>query len=127
MEVETERAPRRVLAGFAALAVLMVVFTVGLARLVGQPAGEERVVVIPRGTAERIAAGERVELLPADLRFRLRDTLVVVNDDDTTHQVGPFTVAAGQRLEKRFSEAATLEGSCSLHPSGSITIEITDR
>ena len=127
MEVETERAPRRVLAGFAALAVLMVVFTVGLARLVGQPAGEERVVVIPQGTAERIAAGERVELLPADLRFRLRDTLVVVNDDDTTHQVGPFTVAAGQRLEKRFSEAATLEGSCSLHPSGSITIEITDR
>ena len=89
--------------------------------------GEERLVVIPAGTADRIAAGERVELLPADLRFRLRDTLVVVNNDTTTHQVGPFSVGAGQRLEKRFSEAATLQGSCSLHPSGSITIEITDR
>ena len=84
-------------------------------------------MVIPAGTADRIAAGERVELLPADLRFRLRDTLVVVNDDTITHQVGPFSVGAGQRLEKRFAEAATLQGSCSLHPSGSITIEITDR
>jgi len=124
---DTDHAPRRVLAGFVAAAVLLVALTVGLARVVGQRPGEERLVVIPAGTAARIAAGERVELLPADLRFRLRDTLVVVNDDDTTHQVGPFTVASGQRLEKRFSEAATLEGSCSLHPSGSITIEISDR
>ena len=72
MVPDTDRAPRRVLVAFGALAVLLVALTVGLARVVGERPGEERLVVIPAGTADRIAAGERVELLPADLRFRLR-------------------------------------------------------
>lgn len=121
---DTDRAPRRTLAAFGAMAVVLVGGSIGLARLLGSDEGEIRRIVIPPGTAERIDAGESVELIPADLRFRLRDQLVVVNNDSTTHQVGPFTVGAGQTLAKRFSEAATFQGSCSLHPSGDITIEI---
>ncbi len=98
--------------------------TVGLSRVLHAASGTDRVIVIPIGTADRLAAGDPVELIPADLRFQLRDRLVVVNNDSSTHVVGPFTVAAGQRLTKRFSEAATLTGACSLHPSGTITIEI---
>ncbi len=111
---------------FAAAGLVVVLASVGLSRLVEPPAGVERVVVIPAGTAQRLAAGEDVALLPDDLSFRLRDRLVVVNDDRSSHQVGPFVVAPGQRLEKRFSEAATLDGFCSLHTTGRITIEITE-
>ena len=120
-----ERSPRVALALLAVAGLVVVIASVGFSRLVQRPEGLERLVVIPAGTAERLAAGEDVALLPDDLRFRLRDRLVVVNDDLSSHQVGPFVVAPGQRLEKRFSEAATLDGFCSLHATGRITIEIT--
>ncbi len=121
---ETDRSPRRTLLIYLAVALVVLGATVGLSRALHADVGIDRVIVIPAGTAERIAAGEAVELIPADLRFQLRDRLVVVNNDSATHVVGPFTVAAGQQLTKRFSEAATIEGSCSLHPGGTITIEI---
>jgi hypothetical protein len=108
----------------AALAVLLVVGSIGLSRLLGASDGTEHVITIPRGTAERLSAGEDVELVPADLRLRLRDQLVVVNDDVAEHQVGPLSVPPGERLATRFSEAATIDGFCSLHPSGRITIEV---
>ena len=121
----SERSPRVAIAVLVAAGLVVVMVSVGLSRLVHRPEAVERLVVIPGGTAERLAAGEDVALVPDDLRFRLRDRLVVVNDDRSSHQVGPFVVPPGQRLEKRFSEAATLDGFCSLHATGRITIEIT--
>ena len=108
----------------AAMGLLLVLVSIGLSKLVGPADRGERVVVIPEGTAQRLAAGEDVALIPADLRFRLRDRLVVINDDVVGHRVGPFEVAPGGRLEKRFSEALTIEGFCSLHPGGRVRIEV---
>ncbi len=119
-----ERPPRFALLIYLLAAVALVGAALALGQLVEQPPGEERVITIPAGTGDRMAAGEDVELIPADLSFRLRDRLVVINNDDQVHQVGPFTVAPGDRLEKEFSEAASIEGFCSLHPSGRITITI---
>ena len=109
------------LAGIALVAGALV-----LAQVVDGPAPEQIVITIPAGTGDRMAAGEEVNLLPTDLSFKLRDHLIVVNNDDQVHQVGPFTVAPGDRVDKEFSEAATIEGFCSLHPSGKITITIGD-
>ena len=106
--------------------IALVAGALGLARVVEPPAPEQVVITIPAGTGDRMAAGEDVNLLPPDLSFKLRDHLIVVNEDDQVHQVGPFTVAPGDRLDKEFSEAATIEGFCSLHPSGRITITIGD-
>lgn len=110
--------------GLLVAAVIMVGGTIGLARIVGEPAGEVRLIDIPDGTAARLAAGEDVDIVPENLNLRLRDTLVLVNHDSVTHSIGPYRVAAGQRLETEMSKAATMEASCSLHPSGSITLEI---
>ena len=118
------RSSRWTLAALGLAGVLFVGSSLGLSRLIDRPEGVERRVVIPEGTARRLAAGEDVALLPADLRFRLRDRLVVVNDDVADHHVGPFVVAPGQTLDKRFSEAATIQGFCSLRASGRISIEI---
>jgi hypothetical protein len=122
--VPVDRSPRLVLLLFALAGIALVGTSIGLARLVGERDGVDRVIVIPAGTAERLAAGQDVALIPEDLDFRLRDRLIVINDDVVEHQVGPFTVAPGDRLERRFSEAATFEGFCSLHPGGRITIDI---
>ncbi len=109
---------------FALAGALMVVTAIGLSQWIGPREGAEHMIVIPEGTAQRLDAGEDVELFPSELSFRLRDQLIVVNEDSVGHQVGPYRVEPGQRLEQRFSEVATLEGFCSLHPGGRLTISV---
>lgn len=121
--------PRRVGPGatvglYVAAVLIFLVGSVGLARAFGGPHTIERVVVIPAGTASRVAAGEPVDIIPTDLTFNLDDTLVVVNEDSTGHTIGPYTVGPGERLETRLSKAATFSGFCSLHPSGNVDIKI---
>jgi len=109
---------------FIIVATAMVVGSVTLSRVVGQPEPGQHVITIPAGTAMRISLGHDVDIIPADLDFRLRDQLTVINDDSTAHQIGPFVIPAGDRLDTRFAEAATIEGFCSLHSSGRITINV---
>lgn len=120
----SDRSSRAVLVLFIIVAMAMVVGSVTLSRVVGQPEPEQHVITIPAGTAMRITLGHDVDIIPADLDFRLRDQLTVINDDSTAHQIGPFVIPAGDRLDTRFAEAATIEGFCSLHSSGRITINV---
>lgn len=83
---------------------------------------EQIQVTVAAGTAQRIAQGETVELLPRTLEVEVGDALEIVNEDAVTHDVGPYTVAPGQTLTQTFTAPGTLEGACTLHPSGSITI-----
>lgn len=81
-------------------------------------------VEVAAGTAERIAAGASIELLPPTLEVAVGDRLEIVNDDRVVHQVGPYTVAPGQTLRQSFTSPGTLEGACTLHPSGAIRIVV---
>ena len=81
---------------------------------------------IPPGTADRLAAGEVVELVPRELVVEVGDALRIVNDDDTDHIVGVFYVAAGETLTQRFQSVAVLEGECSVHPSGAFTLRVVE-
>jgi len=82
--------------------------------------------LIPAGTAERIAAGEEIEIVPAELVVEVGDALRIVNEDSADHIVGVFFVAAGETLTQRFNSTAVLEGECSVHPSGSFTLRVVD-
>jgi plastocyanin len=118
----TLRRARRgpILAGVAAVAAVVLLVVAVTATL----GSEEILVEVPAGTAERMAAGEEVELLPRTLRVSVGDRLRIVNHDDEAHEVGPYAVAPGQTLEQTFTSPGTLEGLCTLHPSGAITIEV---
>lgn len=109
-------------------ALLGLVLVASVAALVlvvqGQRATEVIRVEVAAGTADRIEAGEQVELLPPTLEVSVGDRLEIVNDDDVTHQVGPYTVAPGQTLRQSFTSPGTLEGACTLHPSGAIRIVV---
>jgi len=85
---------------------------------------EHLVVEVPLGTAARIAAGETVELLPSRLEFEVGDTLEIRNPDVEAHDVGPYTVAAGQSLTQTFATPGVLQGICTLHPDGEVTIVV---
>lgn len=80
--------------------------------------------LIPEGTAERIADGEQIEIVPAELVVEVGDTLRIVNEDSSDHVVGVFFVAAGETLTQRFNSEAVLEGECSVHPSGAFTLRV---
>jgi plastocyanin len=79
---------------------------------------------IPAGTAGRIAAGEVVEIVPAELVVKVGEAIRIVNNDSEDHIVGVFFVASGETLTQRFNSEGVLEGECSVHPSGAFTLRV---
>jgi len=86
----------------------------------------DREFVIPAGTADRIANGEDVEIVPAELVMSVGQSIRIENHDVVGHIVGVFYVGAGETLTQRFDTAGELSGECSVHPSGSFTLRVID-
>lgn len=82
--------------------------------------------LIPAGTADRIEAGEEVEIVPQELVMQTGESIRIVNEDDVGHVVGVFYVGAGETLTQRFDTPGELSGECSVHPSGSFTLRVVD-
>jgi hypothetical protein len=84
----------------------------------------EALYVIPKGTWERRMAGERLDILPQELRLMLgvRDTLVLRNDDEVPQVFGPVLVMPGQAFTMPFRQASTYQFACSLHVSGQLSV-----
>lgn len=82
--------------------------------------------LIPDGTAARIAAGETIEIVPAELTVHVGEAIRIVNDDTSNHVVGVFFVAAGETLTQRFQSPGVLQGECTVHPSGAFTLRILE-
>lgn len=80
--------------------------------------------VIPAGTAQRIAAGEAISVIPAKAIFVVGDILVLRNEDKVKHQLGPFWVPAGKTLNIPLLAASSFNYLCSIHPSGTIGIDV---
>ena len=91
------------------------------ARSSGPPPPDE-VITIPLGTADRLDRGEQVEVIPAELHLAVDQQLVVRNDDDRTHLLGPIVVRAGEVLRHRFRSPGRFVAECTVHPSGSLRI-----
>ena len=80
--------------------------------------------VIAPGTAARIESGESVEILPPVLTVHVGQTLRIINSDDRSHLIGPFSIAAGQTLTQTFVSVGTLDGACSIRPTNTFEIDV---
>lgn len=109
---------------FLGIGVLLAIGVALLVLVLSSLGSEELVVEVAPGTAERLAAGERIELLPRTLEVSVGDRLEIRNLDVVTHEVGPYVVAPGQTLRQTFTSPGTIEGMCTLHESGAITIVV---
>ncbi len=87
----------------------------------GQPTFD---YVIPAGSYARLEAGEKLDILPAEMEAELNDTIQIVNLDDRPHVLGPWFVGPGETLRQRFVTAGVFEGQCSVHPSGQFSITV---
>lgn len=81
--------------------------------------------VVPAGTADKVAQGVKVELMPSVVRLDVGDSLVIRNDDDQTAAVGPYIVKAGATLTQKFRRPQYLVGECTISGSGEIKIIVT--
>jgi hypothetical protein len=84
---------------------------------------------IPQGTWARRMAGDKVEILPAEIRLTLgvRDVLLLKNSDTVPQQFGPTLIMPGQSFRLPFERAASYQFACSAHASGQMSIIVEPR
>ena len=93
----------------------------------GLPSGQKATYtyVVPYGTAVRIDRGYKVDIMPTSLDVKVGESIRVVNQDNTTFAVGPFTVAAGHEVSMRFTNPGVLSGVCAVNEAGRFEIRVT--
>jgi hypothetical protein len=80
--------------------------------------GPQRIeLIIPAGTAARIAKGEPNPAIPENMTFVAGDTLVVKNLDLVNHRLGPLFIPVGSSTSLTLSDANSYAYSCSFQPS----------
>jgi plastocyanin len=78
--------------------------------------------VIPAGAGLALDAGTPLEILPAELRAQVGQSIEIVNVDDRGHLIGPWFVGAGETLRQEFTSPGEFIGTCTVHPSGEIRV-----
>lgn len=73
-------------------------------------------LVIPDGTAERVARGETPPTIPDSMTFVVGDTLVVKNDDSANHELGPLWIPAGSSASLSLDAVQSYVYTCSFQP-----------
>ncbi len=81
-------------------------------------------LVIPDGTAARVAAGEAVPAIPEAMVFVVGDTLEVKNEDVDSHQLGPIWVPAGATGRLVLETADKYSYTCSFVPSRYLGVDV---
>lgn len=73
-------------------------------------------LVIPDGTAQRVADGETPPTIPMTMSFVVGDTLLVKNEDSSDHELGPLWIPAGTSASLVLDSAQSYAYSCSFQP-----------
>lgn len=86
----------------------------------------EKLFEIPAGTYARRAAGDKAEVLPAEIRMTLgvQDVLVVRNLDKVPQTFGPVLIMPGQSFSMPFGVPGDVQFECTAHASGHLRIVV---
>lgn len=84
----------------------------------------DEVFEIPDGTWARRMAGNKVEILPSQIRLTLgvKDNLVLINKDSVPQTFGPVLMMPGQSFRLPFGVASSYQFACTAHASGQMTV-----
>jgi hypothetical protein len=88
----------------------------------------DEIFEIPKGTWARRMAGDKVEILPNEVRLTLgiKDVLVLKNSDDVPQVFGPTLMMPGQSFRLPFEVASSYQFACTAHASGQMTVTVAD-
>ena len=87
-------------------------------------ASREEIFEIPKGTWARRMTGDKVEILPNQIRLTLgcNDVLLLRNLDDVPQIFGPALMMPGQSFRLPFEVASDYQFACTAHASGQMTV-----
>ena len=89
--------------------------------------GPQRIeLIIPSGTADRISKGELNPSIPTNMVFVAGDTLVVKNQDDVNHRLGPLFIPAGTSASLTLNDANNFSYQCSFQASKVFGIDVQE-
>ena len=113
-------------AALLALAVLLLAALAWAAFAPIAPASREELFEIPKGTFARRMAGDKVEILPDEIRLTLgaNDVLLLRNRDEVPQTFGPVLIMPGQSFRLPFEKASTYHFACTAHADGQMTIVV---
>lgn len=89
-----------------------------------RPPSRDVLFEIPKGTWARRMAGNKVDILPSEIRLTLglEDVLLLRNRDDVPQVFGPTLMMPGQSFRLPFAVASSYQFACTAHTSGQMTI-----
>jgi len=85
---------------------------------------EDIILTIPFGTADRIKNGLSIPSIPENIVFYQGDRIVVNNEDDVSHQLGPIWVPAGAQGVLTLQDTEKYSLACSFKPQKLMGIEV---
>ena len=114
-----------------AVALLLAVIALAIAWAAASPVTSEdrdQVFEIPKGTWARRMAGEKLEILPGEVKLVLgvKDVLVLRNRDDVPQVFGPTLMMPGQSFKLPFEQASEYQFACTAHASGQMTVTVAE-
>jgi hypothetical protein len=83
-------------------------------------------VVIPSGTAELVRHGEQPPSLSKNMMFVVGDVLVVKNNDNVDHQLGPLWIPAGTTGQLVLGQTESLSYECSFQPGNYVGFDVRE-
>lgn len=81
-------------------------------------------LIIPAGTAESIAQGKTPPSIPEDMTFVIGDTLVVFNQDNVDHQLGPLWIPSGTSASLNLDTEQNYILQCSFQPTSVFGLDV---
>ncbi len=89
--------------------------------------GPQRIeLIIPAGTADRIAKGKANPTIPTNMTFVAGDTLVVNNQDNVDHRLGPLFIPTGTSAILTLNDASIFTYQCSFQSSKVLGIDVQE-
>jgi hypothetical protein len=85
---------------------------------------QEIELLIPAGTAQDVASGQTPPGIPDDMNFVVGDTLVVVNQDEVDHQLGPLWIPPGTSASLSLDAEENYILDCSFQPGKVLGIDV---
>ena len=87
---------------------------------------QEIELVIPAGTAEKVAAGQPVPGIPEEMVFIVGDKLIVRNQDNVTHELGPVLVPPGASASLPMDNADSFALNCSFQTNNYLGLDVKE-
>ena len=84
-------------------------------------------LVIPYGTADQVEQGVYNRSIPTDMTFVEGDVLIVKNEDQVAHQLGPLWIPANTSSAMQLETANQFSYECTFQPTNYMGLDVRPR